>query len=108
MNKVDRIFRHMENHEDYFSTLGVELDCVYRDECNIDIWDIGSKHLGLGIEYTRKCDGIILFHDEDNNDPPFEPPTNVPIVHVLSGYWNEEDVDNTPLQLLITTIMENN
>ena len=80
----------------YSTTIGVEVWDIEREECIIKCWDIGSKILGLGIEYTTNCDGILQFHDENDNSPPFEAPQRIPIVHVYG-----ENERNDLLQSLI-------
>nr|QBK92443.1 MAG: Ras family GTPase [Pithovirus LCPAC401] len=99
MGYVDRILNQCENYEDYSTTLGVEVNPLEREECIINFWDIGSTKVGFGDGYTIGCSGILQFHDEDDNPPPFEPPQGVPIVHI---YY--EDGSDDPLQTLIEMI----
>ncbi len=103
MGFVDRMLNQAENYEDYSTTLGVVLDIVERQECTINFWDTGSikVSLGDGHRYASKCDGFLQFHDEDDNPPPFEPPQDVPIVHVYDG-----DDGNIFLQSLIDMMNE--
>ncbi len=103
MGYVDRILKRCENYEDYSTTLGVELNVIRHEECIINLYDIGSTKLGLGIGYTTNCNGILQFHDEDDNPPPFEPPRGVLIVHI----YYEDDSDD-PLQILIDIMFEVN
>jgi len=67
---------------DHCTTIGVEVYPIEREECIINLWDIGSTIVGLGDKYTIGCNGILQFHDEEDNPPPFEPPQGVPIVHI--------------------------
>nr|QBK93629.1 MAG: Ras family GTPase [Pithovirus LCPAC404] len=92
--------------EQYVTTLGVEVHPNMIGDVTIHMWDIGSTFVGIGIHYTKNCDGILQFHNQDNDDPPFEIPdyVYVPTVHVYPEYWNNDDPDNTPLQTLIDKI----
>ncbi len=82
MEYGDRIVKRCENYEDYYTTLGVEVNPLEREECIINLFDIGSTKVGEGLGYTINCSGILRFHDEDDNPPPFEPPRGVPMVHI--------------------------
>ena len=88
------------HYEDYATTLGVALDIFHHDEYTINFWDLGSTKIGLGNGYTIGCRGILQFHDEENNPPPFDPPQNIPIIHVYPNY------QNNPLQDLIDIMNE--
>ena len=82
------------NKDEYRSTLGVNLDMVSFQGTPINLWDIGSLHLGEGIAYTNGAHGILLFHDNKNTPPPFSIPPGIPVVDVFPNQNVEDPMRN--------------
>ena len=82
------------NKDEYRSTLGVNLDMVTFQGTPINLWDIGSLHLGEGIAYTNGAHGILLFHDNKNTPPPFSIPPGIPVVDVFPNQNVEDPMRN--------------
>ena len=76
------------------STLGVNLDILIFQGTLINLWDIGSLHLGEGIAYTNGAHGILLFHDNKNTPPPFSIPPGIPVVDVFPNQNVEDPMRN--------------
>nr|QBK93344.1 MAG: Ras family GTPase [Pithovirus LCPAC404] len=96
-----------EKHPEYTATLGVEVKPVRRGHVTINVWDTdslsfkyrqsSSNEIAVG-GYTCNCDGVLPFHDEDDNPPPFDPPEGVPIVHVYPN--NADDIIDELIEMM--------
>ncbi len=87
------------------TTLGVNLDLISYRGHEIDVWDTGSIHVGLGAAYTKNSDGIIWFHDREDNPLPFDllHDPSVPVVHVWPGGDRPD-----PMSLLLRKLQNTN
>ncbi len=91
LKKFHDILRMNIGCKKYHPTLGVGIELFTIGDVQIDMRDTGSgKYVGQGVKYTKGANGIIQFHNDAGDPPPFEVAKNLPIVHVYGFKEGDE------------------